>query len=100
MKITKEMFTLFVEHELDYHGNFQNDDWGGESPSDEKWVLRLLAGLGTLSECVLEESKSGLLDQIIRMAGILEAWVTTRDWDWDDGAEFESIRKYLLENRE
>ena len=100
MKITKEAFDLYVARELDYQDNFQNEDWGGENHSDEKWVAMLLAGLGGASECVLEESGGGLLEQIIRMAGMLQAWVTSRDFDSEGGAEFELIRKNLLENRE
>ena len=84
MKITKEFFSQLVARELDFQDKFQNDAWGGESPSDEKWVLRLLSELGGLSECVDEGSEAGLLNHITRMAAMLQAWVITRDFEDHD----------------
>ena len=77
MKITKEVFNNLIQTER----NVQDEKWGEQRHSDEKWLTILLEELGEAAEAVLENNDEALLVEVVQVAAVLENWVTSRDFD-------------------
>ena len=80
MKITKEAFNDLIQIER----NAQDEKWGNQNHSDEKWLVILLEELGEVSQAVLENDDSALLEETVQVAAVLENWVTSRNWTTTD----------------
>ena len=77
MKITKEVFNNLIQTER----NAQDEKWGEQRHSDEKWLTILLEELGEAAEAVLENNDEALLVEVVQVAAVLENWVTSREFD-------------------
>ena len=76
MKITKEAFNNLIEIEREA----QDEKWGEQRHSDEKWLAILLEELGEAAKAVLEKNEEGLLEETVQIAAVLQNWVTSRDF--------------------
>ena len=76
MKITKEAFNDLIQIER----NAQNEKWGEQRHSDEKWLAIILEELGETAEAVLEKNDEALLAEAVQVAAVLQNWVTSRDF--------------------
>ncbi|RKU10861.1 hypothetical protein C6503_19445 [Candidatus Poribacteria bacterium] len=79
MKITKEAFHNLIEIER----NAQDERWGEQNHSDEKWLAILLEELGEAAKAVLEKNEEGLLEETVQVAAVLQNWVTSRNFFFD-----------------
>ena len=79
MKITKEAFNNLIEIEREA----QDEKWGEQHHSDEKWLAILLEELGEAAKAVLEEDEEGLLEETVQVAAVLQNWVTSRDFSFE-----------------
>ena len=79
MKITKEAFNNLIEIEREA----QDEKWGEQRHSDEKWLAILLEELGEAAKAVLEEDEEGLLEETVQIAAVLQNWVTSRDFSFE-----------------
>ena len=76
MKITKEAFNDLIQIER----NAQDEQWGEQRHSDEKWLAIILEELGEAAKAVLEKNEEGILEETVQVAALLQAWVTSRDF--------------------
>ena len=76
MKITKQAFNDLIQIER----NAQDEKWGQQNHSDERWVCIILEELGEASKSVIEKNEAGILEETVQVAALLQAWVTSRDW--------------------
>ena len=76
MKITKEAFNDLIEIEREA----QDEKWGEQRHSDEKWLAILLEELGEAAKAVLEKNEEGLLEETVQVAAVLQNWITSRDF--------------------
>lgn len=76
MKITKEAFYDLIQIER----NNQDEKWGEQHHSDERWLAIALEELGEVAEATLENDDEALLNEIVQVAAVLQNWVTSRDW--------------------
>ena len=78
--ITKDAFNDLIQLER----NAQDEKWGEQRHSDEKWLTILLEEIGEAAKAVLEENDEALLVEVVQVAAVLENWVTSRDFDNSD----------------
>ena len=83
MKITKEAFSDLIQIER----NAQDEKWGEQRHSDEKWLAIILEELGEAAKAVLEKNEEGILEETVQVAALLQAWVTSRDFFFDTGTD-------------
>lgn len=76
MKITKDAFNDLIQIER----NAQDEKWGEQRHTDEKWLTILLEEIGEAAKAVLEENDEALLVEVVQVAAVLENWVTSRDF--------------------
>ena len=76
MKITKELFNNLIQSER----NAQDEKWGEQRHSDEKWLAIAVEEVGELAEAILENNEEGLLEEIVQLAAVLQNWATSRDF--------------------
>lgn len=76
MKITKDAFNQLIQIER----NAQDEKWGEQRHTDEKWLTILLEEIGEAAKAVLEENDEALLVEVVQVAAVLENWVTSRDF--------------------
>lgn len=76
MKITKEAFNDLIQIERDA----QDEKWGEQRHSDEKWLVILLEELGEAAKAALEKNDEALLVEVVQVGALLQAWVTSRDF--------------------
>lgn len=76
MKITKEAFNNLIQIEREA----QDEKWGEQHHSDEKWLAIAVEEFGEIAEAVLEGNEEGLLEEIVQLAAVLQNWVTSRDF--------------------
>ena len=76
MRISKETFQDLIQMERED----QYEKWGSQDHSDEKWLAILLEELGEAAEAVLDENDEVLLIEVVQIAAVLQAWVTSRDF--------------------
>lgn len=76
MKITKDAFNDLIQMER----NAQDEKWGEQQHSDEKWLTILMEEVGEAAKAVLEENDEALLVEVVQVAAVLENWVTSRDF--------------------
>lgn len=76
MKITKEAFNDLIQIER----NAQDAKWGPQHHSDEKWLTILMEEVGEAAKAVLEKDEEALFKEIVQVAAVLQAWVTSRDF--------------------
>ena len=79
MKITKEGFHDLIEIEREA----QDEKWGEQRHSDEKWLAILLEELGEAAKAVLEKNEEGLLEETVQVAAVLQNWITSRNFFFD-----------------
>ena len=79
MKITKKAFNDLIQIER----NAQDEKWGEQRHSDEKWLAIILEELGEAAKAVLEKNEEGILEETVQVAALLQAWVTSRDFFFD-----------------
>ena len=79
MKITKEAFNNLIEIEREA----QDEKWGEQRHSDEKWLAILLEELGEAAKAVLEKNEEGLLEKTVQVAAVLQNWITSRDFSFE-----------------
>ena len=79
MKITKEAFNNLIQIER----NTQDEKWGEQHHSDEKWLAIAVEEVGEIAEATLEKNEEGLLKEIVQLAAVLQNWVTSRDFFLD-----------------
>ena len=79
MKITKEVFNNLIEIEREA----QDEKWGEQRHSDEKWLAILLEELGEAAKAVLEKNEEGLLEETVQVAAVLQNWITSRDFSFE-----------------
>ena len=65
MKITKEAFNNLIQIEREA----QDEKWGEQRHSDEKWLAILLEELGEAAKAVLEKNEEGLLEETVQSRG-------------------------------
>ena len=76
MKITKEAFQDLIQMEREA----QIAKWGHQEHPDEKWVTILLEEAGEVAKAVLEKDDAALLQEMVQVAAVLQAWVTSREF--------------------
>ena len=76
MKITKEAFQDLIQVEREA----QIEKWGHQVHPDEKWVAILLEEAGEVAKAVLEKDDSALLQEMVQVAAVLQAWITSREF--------------------
>ena len=76
MKITKDAFNNLIQIER----NAQDEKWGEQHHSDEKWLTILMEEVGEAAKAVLEENDEALLVEVVQIAAVLQNWVTSRDF--------------------
>ena len=74
MKITKEAFNDLIQIERDA----QDEKWGEQRHSDEKWIVIILEELGEAAKAVIEKNEADILEETVQVAALLQAWVTSR----------------------
>ena len=74
MEITKEAFNDLIQIERDA----QDEKWGKQRHSDEKWIVIILEELGEAAKAVVEKNEAGILEETVQVAALLQAWVTSR----------------------
>ena len=79
LKITKEAFNNLIQIEREA----QDEKWGEQRHSDEKWLAILLEELGEAAKAVLEKNEEGLLEETVQVAAVLQNWVTSRNFFFD-----------------
>ena len=79
MKITKHDFQDLIQMERDA----QIAKWGHQEHPDEKWGMILLEEAGEVAKAVLEKNDAALLQEMVEVAAVLEAWITSRTWEAD-----------------
>lgn len=79
MKITKHAFQDLIQMEREA----QIAKWGHQEHSDEKWGMILLEEAGEVAKAVLEKNDAALLQEMVQVAAVLEAWITSRTWEQD-----------------
>ena len=79
MKITKEVFNDLIQTER----NAQDEQWGEQRHSDEKWLAIAVEEVGELAEAILENNDEGILEEIVQVAAVLQNWVTSREFTFD-----------------
>jgi len=79
LKITKEGFNNLIQIEREA----QDEKWGEQRHSDEKWLAILLEELGEVSAAVLEKNEEGLLEETVQVAAVLQNWITSRNFFCD-----------------
>ena len=90
MKITKEALNDLIQMER----NAQDEIWGEQRHTDEKWITILLEELGEAAEAVLEKNDVALLVEVVQVAAVLENWVTSRDFY--DTPQIRDVLKTIL----
>ena len=83
MKITKEAFDNLIQIER----NAQDEKWGEQRHSDEKWLAILLEELGEAAKAILEGNDEGLLEETVQVAAVLQNWITSRDFFFERNDE-------------
>jgi len=83
LKISKFAFNNLIEIER----NAQDEKWGEQKHSDEKWLAILLEELGEAAKSVLEKNNAELLEEVVQVGAVLQNWVTSRDW-YDTSSTF------------
>ena len=76
MKITKQAFQDLIQMEREA----QIAKWGHQVHPDEKWVTILLEEAGEVAKAVLEKDDSALLQEMVQVAAVLQAWITSREF--------------------
>ena len=76
MKITGQAFNDLIEMER----NAQDAKWGEQNHSNEKWANIALEELGEVAKAVIENDDVALMPEIVQLAAVLQAWMTSRDW--------------------
>ena len=76
MEITKKAFNDLIQIERDA----QDEKWGEQHHSDEKWLTILMEEVGEAAKAVLEENDEALLVEVVQIAAVLQNWVTSRDF--------------------
>ena len=89
MKITKEAFNDLIQIER----NAQDEKWGEQNHTDEKWLAILLEELGEAAKAVLEGDEVGLFQEVTQVGAVLQAWVTSRDFFWEGGEEHDTNKE-------
>ena len=74
MKIEKKAFYDLIQMER----NAQDEKWGEQNHSDEKWLAILLEELGEAAKAVLEDDDVALLEEVVQVGAVLQNWVTSR----------------------
>ena len=74
MEITKEAFNDLIQIERDA----QDEKWGEQRHSDEKWIVIILEELGEAAKAVIEKNEADILEETVQVAALLQAWVTSR----------------------
>lgn len=77
MKITKQAFQDLIQMEREA----QIAKWGPQEHPDERWGMILLEEAGEVAKAVLEKNDSALLQEMVQVAAVLEAWITSRAWE-------------------
>lgn len=83
MKIEKFAFNNLIEMER----SRQDEKWGEQNHSDEKWLAILLEELGEAAKSVLEKNDTDLLAEVVQVGAVLQNWVISRNW-YDDSPTF------------
>ena len=76
MEITKEAFNDLIQIER----NAQDEKWGPQHHSDEKWLAILIEEVGEAAKAVLEKNEAALLEETVQIGAVLQAWITSRDF--------------------
>lgn len=76
MKITKDAFNELIQMER----NAQDERWGEQNHTDERWVVIILEELGEVAKATIENNEAELLEETVQVAALLQAWVTSRTW--------------------
>lgn len=76
MKITKERFHDLIQIEREA----QDEKWGEQRHSDEKWLAIAVEEFGEIAKAILEGNEEELLEEIVQLAAVLQNWVTSRDF--------------------
>ena len=80
MKITKKAFYDLIQIER----NAQDEKWGEQNHSDEKWMNIIVEKLGEAAKAVNEHNEAGILEETVQVAALLQAWVTSRNFFEND----------------
>ena len=81
MKITKKAFYDLIAIER----NRQDEKWGEQHHSNDKWTAIATEELGEIAKAGLEDDDVALLQEIVQLAAVLENWVTSRDFYQSEG---------------
>ncbi len=73
--ITKEFFNNLIQIER----NAQDEKWGKQNHSDERWVCIILEELGEVSKAVIDRDEEGILEETVQVAALLQNWMTSRN---------------------
>ena len=58
----------------------QDEKWGPQHHSDERWLAITIEEVGEVSEAFQEKGDAEFLKEIIQVVAVIENWVTSRDW--------------------
>lgn len=69
MKITKKAFNDLIQIER----NAQDEKWGPQHHSDEKWLAILMEEVGEAAKAILEKDEASLFTGVVQIGAVLEA---------------------------
>ena len=58
----------------------QDEKWGPQHHSDERWLAIVVEEMGEVSEAFQEKGDTEFLKEVTQVAALLQAWVTSRDF--------------------
>lgn len=86
MEITKKAFNDLIQIER----NNQDKKWGPQHHNDEKWLTILMEEVGEAAKAVLEKDEVSLFQEVVQIGAVLEAWVTSRDFFFQEIEELDT----------
>ncbi|MYF97761.1 hypothetical protein F4212_01295 [Candidatus Poribacteria bacterium] len=78
-----QTFQDFIQQEREY----QDRKWGKQNHPDEKWLAIFVEEVGEMSKAILEKNDVELFEEIVQAAAVLQAWVTSRLFDFSTGED-------------
>ena len=65
--------------------------WGDQEHVDSKWLAIGVEEIGEIAKVLIEcKTDAELLSEIVQLAAVLQAWVTSKDWFYDDPDQWDS----------
>jgi NTP pyrophosphatase (non-canonical NTP hydrolase) len=68
--IDRDLFKTMLDVERDR----QDEKWGAQDHSDEKWLVILMEEVGEIAKAMLEKDEDEMIFEMIHSAAVISAW--------------------------